>query len=318
MRRKIVKEGCRGDPQETYKEMEGRRRTRSQGPPTPAENNELIQWDSIQDTVRMERGRTETHRLERQTNIASNTMENRTENNKISQDQYGNELEGEQRTARTPTTSEIPPLENTGSQTGEIPPNEQRIGNNGSQPGEILPEKQEWADTGVQSGEIPPKQRNGYQNLPSPRISEIPRQKEQLLNANEPMATEEGGRTSSSGEVDQRGSPQIDTAEHYLDDNFSDVMRSSAIGSNISSLFNTTAFNTTNNEHKVTLDWIIPDGRNSRLETLHEKHIMNFPAPGGKTGAMLVHLPDLEPFYNMKEFLIDLQSGELFVKLYNK
>ena len=30
---------------------------------------------------------------------------------------------------------------------------------------------------------------------------------------------------------------------------------------------------------------------------------------------MLVHLPDLEPFYNMKEFLVDLQSGELFVKL---
>ena len=30
---------------------------------------------------------------------------------------------------------------------------------------------------------------------------------------------------------------------------------------------------------------------------------------------MLVHLPDLEPFYNTKEFLVDLQSGELFVKL---
>ena len=30
---------------------------------------------------------------------------------------------------------------------------------------------------------------------------------------------------------------------------------------------------------------------------------------------MLVHLLDLEPFYNTKEFLVDLQSGELFVKL---
>ena len=45
---------------------------------------------------------------------------------------------------------------------------------------------------------------------------------------------------------------------------------------------------------------------------------MDFPAPGGKTGAMLVYLPDLEPFYDTKEFLIDLQSGELFVKLCNK
>ena len=95
-------------------------------------------------------------------------------------------------------------------------------------------------------------------------------------------------------------------------------MRSSALGSNVSSLFNTTAFNTMNNEHKVTLDWVIPDGRNSHLETLQDKHIMDFPAPGGKTGAMLVYLLDLKPFYNTKEFLIDLQSGELFVKLRNK
>ena len=134
--------------------MEGRRRTRSQGPPTPAENNELIQWDPIQDTVRMERGRTETHRLARQTNIASNTIENRTENNEISQDQYSNELEGEQRTARTPTTSEIPPkeqpLENTGSQTGEIPPNERdltrktRMGRHGGAIGRDPAKATEW------------------------------------------------------------------------------------------------------------------------------------------------------------------------------
>ena len=30
---------------------------------------------------------------------------------------------------------------------------------------------------------------------------------------------------------------------------------------------------------------------------------------------MLVHLPDLEPFYTTNDFLVDLQSGELFVKL---
>ena len=60
-------------------------------------------------------------------------------------------------------------------------------------------------------------------------------------------------------------SPQIDTAQHYLDDNFSDEMRSSALGSNVSSLFNTTAFNTTQNEQKVILDWILLDGKNSQL-----------------------------------------------------
>ena len=113
----------------------------------------------------------------------------------------------------------------------------------------------------------------------------------------------------------RKESPQMDTAQHYLDDNFSDVMRSSVLGSNVSLLFNTTTFNTTHNDQKVTLDWILPDGKNSQLETLRDKHIADFPAPGENTGVMLVHLPDLEPFYNTEEFLVDLQSGELFVKL---
>ena len=112
-------------------------------------------------------------------------------------------------------------------------------------------------------------------------------------------------------------SPQMDTSQHYLNNNFSDVMRSSVLGSNVSSLFNTTTFNTTQNEHKVTLDWILPDGRNSQLETLQDKHITDFSALGGTTGAMYIHLPDLEPFYNTKEFLVDLQSGELFMRLDN-
>ena len=285
--------------------MEERRRTRSQGPPTPAENNELIQWNPIQDTVKIERERTETRRLARQTNIVNNTMKNRTENNEISQEQHSNELDDEQRTTHMPTTS-------------KIPPKEQPLGNIGSQLGEISPEEQGLEDMGVRSGEIPPKQQNGHLDFLSPKTGKIPQQKVHQLNANEPMTTREGEMTYPNGEVDQRESPRMDTAEHYLDDNFSDMMRSSAIGSNVSSLFNTTAFNTTNNEHKVTLDWIIPDGRNSRLEILQEKHIMNFPAPGGKMGAMLVYLLDLEPFYDTKEFLIDLQSGELFVKLHNK
>ena len=80
----------------------------------------------------------------------------------------------------------------------------------------------------------------------------------------------------------------------------------------------TTAFNTTQNEQKVTLDWILPDGKNSQLEALRDKHIMDFLVPGGSTGATLVYLPELEPFYNTNEILIDLQSGELFVKLRNK
>ena len=117
------------------------------------------------------------------------------------------------------------------------------------------------------------------------------------------------------GEESWKESPQIDTAQHYLDDNFSDVMRSSVLGSNISLLFNTTTFDTTHTDQKVTLDWILPDGKNTQLETLRDKHIADFPAPGGNAGAMLVHLVDLEPFYTTNKFLVDLQSGELLVKL---
>ena len=95
-------------------------------------------------------------------------------------------------------------------------------------------------------------------------------------------------------------------------------MRTSAIGLNISSLFNATVFTSTYNEQKITLDWILPDAKNSQLETLTDKYITNFPTPGGNTGAMLVSLPDLEPFYNTREFLVDLQSGELFVMLQGK
>ena len=119
-------------------------------------------------------------------------------------------------------------------------------------------------------------------------------------------------------QIAQRKSPQVDTAQHYLDDNFSDVMKSSALGSNQSSLFNTTALNNTHNDQKVTLDWVLPDGRNSHLETLEEKHIADFLGPSGSTAAMLVNLLDLEPFYNTSEFLIDLQSGELLMKLQGK
>ena len=78
-------------------------------------------------------------------------------------------------------------------------------------------------------------------------------------------------------QIAQRKSPQVDTAQHYLDDNFSDLMRNSALGSNLSSLFNTTALNNTHNDQKVTLDWVLPDGRKSHLETLEEKHIADFP-----------------------------------------
>ena len=263
--------------------MEERRRTRSQRPPSLSENNELIQWNSLQDPVRIEREKAEARRLARQTSTVTSIAENKAESSEISQ----KETEPHQSTEHMPTS------------------------------GEISPKEQESESIMLQSGEISPGQQKKRDPRPlTPNLGEIPQKKTQQVADSAVIG--EGIIVNLNGENIQQDSPQVDTAEHYLDDNFSDVMRSSALGSNVSSLFNTTAFNTTNNEHKVTLDWVIPDGRNSCLETLQDKHIMDFPAPGGKTGAMLVYLPDLEPFYDTKEFLIDLQSGELFVKLCNK
>ena len=82
-------------------------------------------------------------------------------------------------------------------------------------------------------------------------MGEIPQKKRQVADS---AVIGEGIIVNLNRENIQQDSPQVDTAEHFLDDNFSDVMRSLALGSNVSSLFNTTAFNTTNNEHKVTLD----------------------------------------------------------------
>ena len=108
--------------------MKERRRTRSQGPPTPAENNKLIQWDPIQDPVRIERERAEARRLARQISIANNTTKNRTENDEILQQQHNNELDYEQTTTHMHTTGKISPKEqqqeNIGPQIGEISPKE--------------------------------------------------------------------------------------------------------------------------------------------------------------------------------------------------
>ena len=275
--------------------MEDHRRTRSQG---QSEGAQLIQWDSLQDPVRIGREQAEAHRRAREANTVTNIKERAVENSEISQ-----------------LTEGQPRLTDEAARLCEISPNQQ------GQEGQM--------NVTPKSGEISPKRReeNNPQQVTENWGKILPKEPDEVTDL---MAMEEGARAQTpnkntysnpkkengpQGEENlQKESPQIDTAQHYLDDKFSDVMRSSALGSDVSSLFNTT----THSKQKVTLDWILPDGKNSQLETLRDKHITDFPAPGGNTGAMLVYLPDLEPFYNTKEFLVDLQSGELFVKLNNK
>ena len=110
--------------------MEERRRTRSQGPPSLMENNELIQWDSLQDPVRIEREQAEAHRLARQTSTATSTAENKVENSEISQKQSNKESESQQNTEHMPTLGEILPkeqeLESIALQLCKISPKQQK------------------------------------------------------------------------------------------------------------------------------------------------------------------------------------------------
>ena len=87
--------------------MEERRRTRSQGPPSLSDNNELIQWDSLQDPVRIEREQAEACRLARQISTGTSIAENKAESSEISQKQPDKETEPHQNTEQMPTPGEI-------------------------------------------------------------------------------------------------------------------------------------------------------------------------------------------------------------------
>ena len=172
--------------------MEERRRTRSQGPPSLSENNELIQWDSLQDPVRIEREHAEACRLARQADTATNVDKNSLESSKISQ----TVTEPHQSTKHVPKSGKISPKEQESEGQACITPI---------------------------SGEISPKQQEEMSPRPTtPSLGEILQKKTQQVA--DLVVIEEGTVINLNGENMQQGSPPVDTAEHYLDDNFSDVM----------------------------------------------------------------------------------------------
>ena len=101
-----------------------------------------------------------------------------------------------------------------------------------------------------------------------------------------------------------------------MDDNLSDVMRNSAITSNLSSLLNFTLTTTQKIESPATMDWILPDGLNTKLESITAKEIADFPAPGTSNGAMIVDIPNIEPYFNTKKFLVGLHMGDMFAAMH--
>ena len=141
--------------------MEDRRRTRSQG---LSKGAQLIQWDSLQDPVRIEREQAEAHRQAREANTVTNINERAVENNEISQ-----LTEGQPR-----LTDEAPRL-------GEISPNQQR---------------QEGQTNVVhKSDEISPKRReNNLQHVTENRGEIPPKEPYEVTDL---MAMEEGARAQA-------------------------------------------------------------------------------------------------------------------------
>ena len=73
------------------------------------------------------------------------------------------------------------------------------------------------------SGEISPKQQEKMNPRPTtPSLGKISQRKTQQVA--ELVVIEEGTTVKPNLGNTQQGSPQVDTAEHYLDDNFSDEM----------------------------------------------------------------------------------------------
>ena len=198
---------------------------------------------------------------------------------------------------------------------GEIPPisTENHASNaNPTNTGENSPEVDipgEGQGQGRSTGEIPPSQPGKREEQGAvggvTQIQGTPQN---------PTKIEEVSREENTGSPDSTPQDIID-GQQFMDDNLSDVMRHSAIASNLSSLLNLTSTTTQKTERPATMDWILPDGLNTKLESITAKGIADFPAPGTNNGAMLVDIPNIEPYFNTRRFLVDLHTGDMFAAI---
>ena len=198
---------------------------------------------------------------------------------------------------------------------GEIPPvntGNHVIYDGPQNTGENSPENNNRVETmeqGEPTGEIPPNQDREMDAVGATGGDTLPQGTPQQPTKVEEVSREEITRSPmdlAQGIVD---------GQQFMDDNLSDVMRNSAIASNLSSLLNLTATTAQKPDKPATMDWILPDGLNSKLENITDKEIADFPAPGTSNGAMMVDIPNIEPYFNTKRFLVDLHTGDLFAAI---
>ena len=111
----------------------------------------------------------------------------------------------------------------------------------------------------------------------------------------------------------EQGNTTSDILDHFIDDNYGDVLRSSLL--NPSSYMSLPSVKTSppqSQPRTMAMDWYVPDGTNCRVVEIPKRKIADFRSPGGGTGALILTLTCLLLHYNMTKYLVDIDTGEVF------
>ena len=111
----------------------------------------------------------------------------------------------------------------------------------------------------------------------------------------------------------EQGNTTSDILDHFIDDNYGDVLRSSLLNpSTYMSLPSVKTSPPQSQPRIIAMDWYIPDGTNRRVVKIPERKIADFCSPGGGTGALILTLMRLLLHYNTTKYLVDIDTGEVF------
>ena len=127
------------------------------------------------------------------------------------------------------------------------------------------------------------------------------------------LSTPGGVDTLSRGTISP-DSQACAVAGEFLDDNQGDVLRTSIQGRHNPQLSTQQDPNMQNISPWLSMNWVIPDGTNIKVEEVVNKTIANFRSPGGGGDAMILLLDTLHPYFDTSSYLVDLDSGELFAQ----
>ena len=109
----------------------------------------------------------------------------------------------------------------------------------------------------------------------------------------------------------EQGNTTSDILDHFIDDNYGDVLRSSLLNlSSYMSLPSVKASPPQPQPRTMAMDWYVPDGMNRRVVEIPERKIADFHSPGGGIGALILTLTCLLLYYDTTKYLVDIDTGK--------